>query len=82
MRTRSTSPTSGLRATSSLPRRAGAQPVRIAVWDSGVDTALFGKQVLRDGGGQPLLIAFDKYSRPALGELCRLRPRCAAGCRR
>ena len=51
-----------------LPRQRLA-PVRVAVWDSGVDTALFGRQVLRDRAGQPLVIAFDKYSRPALGEL-------------
>jgi hypothetical protein len=50
------------------------QPVRVAVWDSGVDTALFKKQVLRDAKGQPLVIAFDKYSKPAKGELMPLAP--------
>ncbi|MFN6997528.1 MAG: S8 family serine peptidase [Aquincola tertiaricarbonis] len=45
------------------------QPVAIAVWDSGTDTALFGKQVLADAQGKPALIAFDKYARPASGEL-------------
>ena len=44
-------------------------PVGIAVWDSGVDTKLFGRQVVRDKTGRPLLIAYDKYSRPADGEL-------------
>ena len=43
--------------------------VRMAVWDSGTETRLFGEQVLRDAKGQPLLIAFDKFSRPARGEL-------------
>jgi hypothetical protein len=52
-----------------LPARKGAKPVVIAVWDSGTDTALFGKQVVREKNGQPALIAFDKYSRPAQGEL-------------
>ena len=47
----------------------GTGPVRLAVWDSGVDTRLFGQQVLRDAKGQPLVIAFDKFSRPARGEL-------------
>lgn len=47
----------------------GKAAVRLAVWDSGTDTRLFGKQVLRDGKGQPLVVAFDKYSRPARGEL-------------
>ncbi|MEO7152448.1 MAG: S8 family serine peptidase [Burkholderiaceae bacterium] len=37
-------------------------PVRISVWDSGVDTALFGRQVLRDTAGRPVFVAFDKYS--------------------
>jgi hypothetical protein len=47
----------------------GKGPVRVAVWDSGTDTKLFGPQVLRDATGAPLVIAFDKYSRPARGEL-------------
>jgi subtilisin family serine protease len=38
-------------------------PVRISVWDSGVDTALFGQQVVRDKAGKPLFIAYDKYSK-------------------
>ena len=44
---------------------AGLAPVRLSVWDSGVDTTLFGKQVARDGRGRPLFIAFDKDSRPS-----------------
>lgn len=52
-----------------LPVNAAAKPVVIAVWDSGTDTALFGKQVVREKNGKPALIAFDKYSRPARGEL-------------
>ena len=43
----------------------GYAPVRIAVWDSGVDTALFDRQVLRDKAGRPTFIAFDKDSRPS-----------------
>lgn len=48
-------------------------PVVIAVWDSGVDTRLFGSQVARDGD-RPALLAYDKYSRPAAGELMSLTP--------
>ncbi|MDP3083089.1 MAG: S8 family serine peptidase [Rubrivivax sp.] len=47
----------------------GRGPVIVSVWDSGVDTALFGKQVLRDAQGRPRVIAYDKYSRRAKGEL-------------
>ncbi len=57
-----------------LPAAPARKPVALAVWDGGTDTALFGKQVLRDGGGHPLVIAFDKYSRPARGELLPIAP--------
>ena len=49
-------------------------PVTIAVWDSGVDSAVYGKQVLRDAAAKPLLIAFDKYSNPASTELEPIPP--------
>lgn len=52
-----------------LPARKGSPPVVVAVWDSGTDTALFGKQVVREKNGKPALIAFDKHARPAQGEL-------------
>jgi hypothetical protein len=52
-----------------LPANPAAKPVVIAVWDSGTDTSLFGKQVVREKNGKPALIAFDKYGRPARGEL-------------
>lgn len=34
------------------------------MWDSGVDTKLFPKQLLTDAKGKPVLIAFDLESRP------------------
>jgi hypothetical protein len=52
-----------------LPPVPARKPVLVAVWDSGSDTALFGRQVQRDKQSRPTLIAFDKYSRPAAGEL-------------
>jgi hypothetical protein len=52
-----------------LPPRRGAKPVVIAVWDSGTDTSLFGQQVVRGKDGRAAVIAYDKYSRPARGEL-------------
>lgn len=52
-----------------LPDASKLTPVTIAVWDSGVDSGLFGKQVVRQPNGKPALIAFDKYSRRSTTEL-------------
>lgn len=52
-----------------LPAGRGYTPVRIAVWDSGVDSALFRNQLLLDASGKPALIAFDKWANPTTGEL-------------
>lgn len=57
-----------------LKASEGKARVSVAVWDSGVDTALFGPQVLRGKTGSPLAIAFDKYSRQATGELMPIPP--------
>jgi len=43
--------------------------VNVAVWDSGVDTSLFPKQLVRDGKGKPAVIAFDLESRATKGNL-------------
>jgi subtilisin family serine protease len=43
-------------------------PVRIAVWDSGVDTAIFKSQVVASGG-KPAVIGFDRYANSANVEL-------------
>ncbi len=43
----------------------GLAPVRIAVWDSGVDIALFRRQLARGAGGRPIAIAFDLRARPS-----------------
>ena len=52
-----------------LPASGAYSPVTIAVWDSGTDTALFRNQIALDADGKPLVIAFDKYSKPSTGEL-------------
>ena len=52
-----------------LPPGRGYAPVPIAVWDSGVDTALFKDRLVVDAPGKPALIAFDKYSNVATTEL-------------
>ena len=46
-----------------------AAPVRIGVWDSGVDTALYPGQVALGPDGKPLGIAFDLHSDPQPGLL-------------
>ena len=43
-------------------------PVKIAVWDSGVDTRLFPDKLATANGSVPV-IAFDRFSEPAKGEL-------------
>jgi subtilisin family serine protease len=52
-----------------LPPGRNYTPVVIAVWDSGVDSPLFAGRMVMDASGKPALIAFDKYSDPATGEL-------------
>ena len=51
-----------------LPPGKGYAPVRIAVWDSGVDTALYQGRLDLVGGKVPT-IAFDRFSNPATGQL-------------
>lgn len=57
-----------------LPARKGARPVIVSVWDSGSDVGVFARQVVRGRDGKPALIAFDKYSRPATGDLIPIAP--------
>jgi subtilisin family serine protease len=43
--------------------------VNIAVWDSGVDTAIFKDRLIRNQDGKPAVIAYDIESRKTTGEL-------------
>ena len=49
-------------------------PVTVAVWDSGVDSAIFKNQVLRDARGKTLFSAFDKYGALSDTELQTMPP--------
>jgi subtilisin family serine protease len=51
-----------------LPPGGNYAPVKIAVWDSGVDTKLFANNLATANGSVPV-IAFDRFSEPAKGEL-------------
>jgi hypothetical protein len=51
-----------------LPGGKGYTPVRIGVWDSGVDTHLFPDRAVMEAG-KPTVIAFDRFANPATGEL-------------
>lgn len=52
-----------------LPSGKSFKPVNIAIWDSGVDTKLFPDKIVKGADGKPALIAYDKYSNSATGEL-------------
>ncbi len=47
----------------------GYTPVKVAVWDSGVDTKIFSDRLLKDNSGQPAVIAYDIESRKTSGNL-------------
>jgi hypothetical protein len=49
-------------------------PVNIAVWDSGVDTAIFKSQLVRDHDGKPAVIAYDINARKTTGDLYPFPP--------
>ena len=56
-----------------LPAGKPYTPVNVAVWDGGTDTALFPGRVVVDAGN-PAVIAFDRYAKPATGDLQPIPP--------
>ncbi len=52
-----------------LPKGKKYAPVKVAVWDSGVDAPIFKDRLVRDGTGKPLFLAFDVYENPSKSEL-------------
>jgi subtilisin family serine protease len=51
-----------------LPPGKPYATVNVAVWDGGVDTALFRDRLVKDGD-KPAVIAFDRFANPATGDL-------------
>ena len=45
------------------------RPVNVAVWDSGVDLAIFKDQVVKDADGRPAVIAYDMKGYKTTGNL-------------
>jgi len=52
-----------------LPSAGSYTPVRVAIWDSGVDSSLYPGKLLTDASGKPVEIAYDLQARPTTGEL-------------
>jgi hypothetical protein len=50
------------------------KPVTVAVWDSGVDLAIFPSQTAKDRKGAPLVLAYDLNARKTTGDLMALTP--------
>jgi len=55
-----------------LPASGNYHPVNIAIWDSGVDVALFPGRLVQNSDGTTAVIGFDKYAKPANTELLPL----------
>jgi hypothetical protein len=57
-----------------LPKGRNYTPVKVAVWDSGVDVSLFKDRLVRDSAGKPLFLAFDVRENPSKSELMPIPP--------
>jgi subtilisin family serine protease len=52
-----------------LPAGKNYRPIHVAVWDSGVDVAIFKDRIVKDAAGQPAVIAFDLAAHKTTGHL-------------
>src|SRR5690606_26266252 len=57
-----------------FPTSTGLSSVVIGIWDSGIDTALFSSQLVRDARGQPRVMAFDHHIRQTDTPMAELPP--------
>lgn len=56
-----------------LPAGRNHAPVHVAIWDSGVDTALFADRLVK-ADGKPAVIGFDRFEKPANTPLMTIPP--------
>jgi len=48
--------------------------VNVAIWDSGVDLSLYPDRYVKESSGVPAIIAFDRFTQPASGDLQDIPP--------
>ena len=52
----------------------GYKDVNVAIWDSGVDLSLYPGRFVKEASGVPAIIAFDRFTQPASGDLQDIPP--------
>lgn len=57
-----------------LPPGKGYKDVNVAIWDSGVDLSLYPDRYVKASTGVPAIIAFDRFTQPASGDLQDIPP--------
>jgi subtilisin family serine protease len=57
-----------------LPPGKHYKDVNVAIWDSGVDLSLYPGRYVKESTGEPAIIAFDRFTQPASGDLQDIPP--------